>query len=100
MMCKCITSMKGIQMPKAVSLSVHQEQKCNCGAPKLHYKDQLKGQLTQAEIDHQSLQLVHSDLDSRHSFSARKGSFKFLTDRHMIKSQRKDIIIINTFLKR
>ena len=51
-----ITRMKGVRMPKAVFFSKLQEGKHNLSAPRKHYKDQLKRQLEQAAINHQSWQ--------------------------------------------
>ena len=61
-----VTRMKNVCMPKAVFFSELQEGKCHHGGPWRHYKDQLnlKRQLAQAEISHQSWQQEASDWDS------------------------------------
>ena len=76
-----VTRMEDIHMPKAIFFSELQEGKRNCGAPRKRYKDQLKRQLAQAGISHQSWQQEASDQDSWHS-SVRKGSCKFEAERH------------------
>ena len=55
------TRMEDVCMPKAVFFSELQEGKCNHGAPRKRYKDQLKRQLAQAGIGHQSRQQEASD---------------------------------------
>ena len=45
-----------VRMPKAVFFSELQEGKRDRGAPRKRYKDQLKRQLAQAGINHQSWQ--------------------------------------------
>ena len=76
-----ITRMEDVCMPKAVFFSKLQEGKHDRGAPRKHYKDQLKRQLVQAGISHQSWQQEASDQDSWRS-SVRKASCKFKTERH------------------
>ena len=49
-----VTRMEDIRMPKPVFFSELQEGKRNHGAPRKRYKDQLKRQLAQAGISHQS----------------------------------------------
>ena len=56
-----VTRMANIHMPKAVFFSELQEGKHEHGAPRMHYKDQLKRQLAQAGISHQSWQQEASD---------------------------------------
>ena len=76
-----VTRMEDVRMPKAVFFSQLQEGKRDRGAPRQHYKDQLKRQLTQAGISHQSWQQEASDRDSWRS-SVRKASFEFEADSH------------------
>ena len=71
-----ITRMEDVCMPKAVFFSELQEGKRNCDAPRKCYKDQLKRQLAQAGISHQSWQQEASDQDSWCS-SVRKASCNF-----------------------
>ena len=52
-----VTRMEDVRMPKAVFFSELQEGKRDRGAPKKRYKDQLKRQLAQTGINHQSWQL-------------------------------------------
>ena len=68
-------------MPKTVFFSELQEGKHDRGAPKKHYKDQLKRQLAQVGISHQSWQQEASDRDSWRS-SVRKASCNFEAQRH------------------
>ena len=56
-----ITRMEDVRMPKAVFFSELQEGKRDRGAPRKHYKDQLKRQLAQAGISHQSWHQKASD---------------------------------------
>ena len=56
-----ISRKESILMPKAVFFSELQEGKCDHGAQREHYKDQLKRQLTLAGISHQSWQQEASD---------------------------------------
>ena len=51
-----VTRMEDVRMPKAVFVSKLQEGKRNRGAPIKRYKDQLKRQLAQVGISHQSWQ--------------------------------------------
>ena len=51
-----VIRMEDVRMPKAVFVSEFQEGKCDCGAPRKRYKDQLKRQLAQAGISHQTWQ--------------------------------------------
>ena len=76
-----VTRMEDVRMPKTVFLSELLEGKRNCGAPRKRYKDQLKRQLAQAGISHQSWQQEASDQDSWRS-SVRKASRKFEAERH------------------
>ena len=64
-----------------VDFSELQEGKRDRGAPRKRYKDQLKEQLAQAGISHQSWQQEASDRDSWRS-SVRKASCKFEAERH------------------
>ena len=73
--------MEVIHMPKAVFRSKLQEGKRDRGAPRKRYKDQLKRQLAQAGISHQSWQQEASDRDSWRS-SVRKASCEFEAERH------------------
>ena len=68
-------------MPKAVFFSELQEGKRGRGAPRKRYKDQLRRQLAQAGISHQSWQQEASDRDSWRS-SMRKASCEFEAERH------------------
>ena len=68
-----VTRMEDVCMPKAVFFSEFQEGKRDRGAPRKRYKDQLKRQLAQAGISHQSWQQKASDRDNRRS-SVRKAS--------------------------
>ena len=56
-----ITSMEDVHMPKAVFFSELHEGKLDHGAPRKCYKDQLKRQLAQVGISHQSWQQEASD---------------------------------------
>ena len=76
-----VTRMGDIRMPKAVFFSELQEGKCDCGAPRKRYKDQLNRQLAQAGISYQSWQQEASDRDSWRS-SKRKASCEFEAERH------------------
>ena len=76
-----ITTMKDVRMPKAVFFSELQEGKRDRGAPRKRYKDQLKRQLAQAIISHQSWQQEASDRDSWRS-SVRKASCELEAERH------------------
>ena len=49
-----VTRMEDVHMPKAAFFSELQEGKRDRGVPRKHYKDQLKRQLAQAGISHQS----------------------------------------------
>ena len=68
--------MKDILMPKAVFLSELQKGKRDRGAPRKRCNDQLKRQLAQEGISHQSWRQEASDRDSWRS-SVRKASRKF-----------------------
>ena len=59
-----VTRMEDIRMPKAVFFGELQKGKCDHGAPRKRYKDQLKRQLAQVGISHQSWQQEDSDRDS------------------------------------
>ena len=76
-----VTRMEDVRMPRAIFSSEFQEGKRDRGAPRKHYKDQLKRQLAQAGISHQSWQQEASDRDSWRS-SVRKASRKFEVERH------------------
>ena len=71
-----VTRMEDVRMPKAVFFSELQEGKRNRGALRKRYKDQLKRQLAQAGVSHQSWQQKASDRDSWH-LSVTKASRKF-----------------------
>ena len=73
--------MEDVRMPKAVFFSELQEGKRDRGAPRKRYKDQLKKQIAQAGISHQSWQQGASDRDGWRS-SVRKASCKFEAERH------------------
>ena len=75
-----ITRMEDVRMPKAAFFSELQEGKRDRGEPRKPYKDQLKWQLAQAGISHQSWQQEASDRDSWRS-SVRKASCKFEAER-------------------
>ena len=51
-----VTRMEDVRMPKAVFFSELEEGKRDLGYPRKRYKDQLKRQLVQAGISHQSWQ--------------------------------------------
>ena len=76
-----VTRMEDVRMPKAVFFSELQKGKRDRGAPRKRYKDQLKRQLAQAEINHQSWQQEASGRDSWRA-SIRKASCKFAVERH------------------
>ena len=76
-----VTRMEDICMPKTVFFSEFQEGKRNRGAPRKHYKDQLKRQLAQMGISHQSWQQEASDGDNWRS-SVRRASYEFEAERH------------------
>ena len=59
-----VTRMEDVRIPKAVFFSELQEGKRDRGAPRKRYRDQLKRQLAQAGISHQSWQQEASDRDS------------------------------------
>ena len=71
-----VTRMADVHMPKAVFFSELQGGKRDRGAPRKRYKDQLKRQLAQAGISHQSWQQEVSDRDSWRS-SVGKASCEF-----------------------
>ena len=73
--------MEDVRMPKAVFFSELQGGKYDRGAPRKRNKDQLKRQLAQAGISHQSWQQEASDRDIWHS-SVRKASCEFEAKRH------------------
>ena len=64
------------------------EGKRDCGDPRKRYKGQLKGQLAQAGINHQSWQQEASDRDSWCS-SVRKANRKFEAERHEATKERR-----------
>ena len=66
-----VTRMADVRMPKSVFFSELQEGKRDRSAPRKRYKDQLKRQLAQAGISHQSWQQEASDRDNWRS-SVRK----------------------------
>ena len=76
-----VTRMEDTRMPRAVFSTELQEGKRDRGAPRKRYKDQLKRQLSQAGISHQSWQQEASDRDSWRS-SVTKASCKFEAERH------------------
>ena len=76
-----VTRMEDVRMPKVVFFRELQEGKRDRGAPRKRYKDQLKRQLAQAGISHQSWQQKASGRDSWRS-SVRKASCYFDTERH------------------
>ena len=82
-----VTRVEDVRMPKAVFFRELQEGKRDRGAPRKRYKDQLKRQLAQAGISHQSWQQEASDRDSWRS-SVRKDSCEF--EARGIKPQRKN----------
>ena len=75
------TRMEDVRIPKAVFFSEFQEGKCGRGVPRKGYKNQLKKQLAQAGISHQSWQQEASDRDSWSSL-VRKASCEFEAERH------------------
>ena len=76
-----ITRMEDVRMPKAVFFSELQEGKSDRGAPRMRYKEQLRRQLVQAGISHQSWQQEALNRDSWRS-SVRKASCEFKAERH------------------
>ena len=76
-----VTRMEDVRMPKAVFFSELQDGKRDRGAPRKRYKDQLKKQIAQAGISHQSWRQEASDRDSWCS-SVRKASREFQAERH------------------
>ena len=76
-----VTRMEDVRMPKAFFLSELQEGKRDRVAPRKRYRDQLKRQLAQAGISHQSWQQKASDRDSWRS-SVRKVRCEFEAERH------------------
>ena len=83
------TSLLQMQLcnPKAVFFNELQEGKHDCGVPRKRYKNQLKRQLAQVGITHQSWQQEASHRDRWHS-SMRKASRKFEAERHEATKQR------------
>ena len=82
-----VLGMEDVRMLKAVFFSELQEGKRNRGAPRKRYKHQLKKQLTQAGINHQSWQQEASDRDSWRP-SVRKTSCTFEAERHEATKER------------
>ena len=76
-----VARMEDMRMPKAVFFSELQEGKRDRGAPRKRYKDQLKRQLAQTGINHQSWQQEASDRDSWRA-SVKKASCNFEAERH------------------
>ena len=76
-----VTRVEDVRMSKAVFFSELQEGKRDRGAPRKRYKDQLKRQLAQAGISHQSWQQEASNRDSWR-LSVRKASCEFEAERH------------------
>ena len=76
-----VTNMEDVRMPKAVFFSELPKGKHNRGALRKRYEDQLKRQLAQAGISHQSWQQEASNRDSWRS-SVRKASCEFEAERH------------------
>ena len=70
------TRMEDVRMPRALFFSELQEGKRDRRAPRKRYKDQLKRQLAQVGISHQSRQQEAPDRQSWRS-SVRKASCKF-----------------------
>ena len=75
------------RMPKPVFFSELQNGNRDCWAPRKRYKDQLKRQLAQAGISHQSWQQVASDRDSWRS-SVKKAIRKFEVEKHEAAKER------------
>ena len=75
-----ITKMEDVRLPKAILFSGLQEGKSDRGASRKRYKDQLKRQLAQEGISHQSWQQEASDRDSWRP-SVRKASCQFEAER-------------------
>ena len=75
-----ITRMEDVRMPEAVFFSALEQGKRDYGAPRKRYRDQLKRQLAQAGISHQSWQQEASDRVSWRS-SVRKASCEFESER-------------------
>ena len=76
-----VSRMEEVRMPKAVFFREFKEGKRDLGAPRNRCKDQLKRQLAQARISHQSWQQEASDRDSWRS-SVRKASCEFEAEKH------------------
>ena len=76
-----VARMEDIRMPKSVFFSELQEGKRDHEAPRTRYKDQLKGQLAQAGISHQSWEQEALEGDSWRS-SVRKASCEFEAESH------------------
>ena len=76
-----VTRMEDVRIPKAVFFSELQEGKRDRGTPSKRYKDQLKRQLAQAGINHQSWQREASDRNSWR-LSVRKARREFEAERH------------------
>ena len=83
---RSLTRIEDVRMPKAVFFSKLQGAKRDRGAPRKRYKDQLKRQLAQTGISHQSWQQEASDRDSWRS-SMKSASCELEAER---KPQRKN----------
>ena len=79
--------MEDVCFPKTVFFGELLEGKCDHSAPRKCYKDQLKRQLAQAGISHQSWQQEISDWHSWHSW-VRKAKQKFEAERHEATKER------------
>ena len=75
-----VTRMEDVRMPKAVVISELQERKRHRCARRKRYKDQLKRQLVQTGISHQSWRQEASDRDSWR-LSMRKAGCEFEAER-------------------
>ena len=76
-----VSRMEDVRIPKAVFFSELQNGKRDCGTQRKSHKDQLKRELAQAGLSHQSWQQEASDRDSWRSL-VRKASSKFEAERH------------------
>ena len=83
-----VTRMEDVRMPKAVFFSELRERKRDRDVIRKRYKDQLKRQLAQAGISHQSWQQKASDRDSWRS-SARRTGRKFEEELHEVEKEKR-----------
>ena len=84
-----VTRTEFLRMPKTVLLSELQEGKRHRGALRKRYEDQLKRQLAQEGINHQSWQQMASDRDRWRSSVRKRISRKFAAERHEAAKERR-----------